>query len=126
MSKIPGTFKHAVPLPVRSPYREAKQIEDRMLASGALFAEVYICGECNVILSREPGVGFDGNYGWHMSISHVTRYPTWDEIKTARYGLDALKEVTMAQILGPVEDDSEWVNVHENCFHLYEIGPQPS
>jgi len=27
----------------------------------------------------------------------------------------------MAQILGPV-GDGEWVNLHENCFHLYEIG----
>jgi hypothetical protein len=46
-----------------------------------------------------------------------SRYPTWDEIKEARYKyLPA--EITVALILPPL---GEYVNVHPNCFHLYEI-----
>jgi hypothetical protein len=54
---------------------------------------------------------------WHLSISTPYRYPTWDEIKQARY--DFLPdEITIAMILPP---KSEYVNVHNYCFHLYEI-----
>ena len=54
---------------------------------------------------------------WHISVSRKDRYPTWDEIKAARYDLipDA---VTMAQILPP---RAEYVNLHTNTFHLHEI-----
>jgi hypothetical protein len=63
-----------------------------------------------VLVTREPR-------GWHMSISHPTRYPKWDEIKRARYWF-VPDEVTMAQLLPP---RAEFVNIHENCFHLWEI-----
>lgn len=72
---------------------------------------------CSVMLAREP---MRGEYRWHLSIAHPARYPTWDEIKTAVYGIDALDGVTLAQVLAP-GDGSVWVNVHDNCFHLYEI-----
>lgn len=121
MSKIPGTFKSRPPMPRRDLSPSGAEAEGLLLSIGALMAERWIVGECTVMLSREPGVGFDGAYGWHLSIAHPKRYPTWDEIKTARYGLEALAEVTMAQVLGPVAE-GEWVNVHDNCFHLYEIG----
>lgn len=62
---------------------------------------------------------------WHMSISHRTnahpprpgRYPTWDEIKDARYRFMP-GDITVAQLLPP---ESEWVNVMGTCFHLWEI-----
>jgi hypothetical protein len=65
---------------------------------------------CKVLVSHEPVVG------WHLSISHEWRYPSWEEIKSARYELvpDAVR---MTMDLPP---SSEFVNVHENCFHLYE------
>lgn len=53
---------------------------------------------------------------WHMSISHEKRYPTWDEIKQARYDFIP-NAVTMAMILPPKE---QYVNLHEYCFHLHE------
>lgn len=53
---------------------------------------------------------------WHISISHAHRYPTYHEIKSARYELIP-DEVYMAQIFPPRE---EFVNVHPNCFHLHE------
>ena len=54
---------------------------------------------------------------WHLSISHPDRYPTWDEIVEARYELVPDK-VTMAMFLPP---KNQYVNLHNNCFHLYEV-----
>jgi len=73
-------------------------------------ARAYRFGECAVIV----GVSEDG---YHMSISHPSRYPTWDEIRDARYAL-LPDDVTMAMLLPP---KSEYVNVHERCFHLWEV-----
>lgn len=62
---------------------------------------------------------------WHLSISHRTnerppkpgRYPTWDEIKDARYRFMP-GDITVAQILPP---EDEFVNAHATTFHLWEI-----
>lgn len=64
-----------------------------------------------VIVAWEPGLG------WHLSISHPSRYPAWEEIRDARYDLlpDAC---TMGMLLPP---RAEYINVHPNCFHLYEV-----
>lgn len=72
-------------------------------------ARAYRMGECYIIVGRTDR--------WHMSISHPTRYPTWDEIKTARYALIP-RHVTMAMILPPPD---EYLNVHQTTFHLWEI-----
>lgn len=75
-------------------------------------------GRLTVLISRDDGF-------LHMSISHRIdtrqgpkpgRYPTWDEIKEARYKF-CPDEVTMAMYLPP---KSEYVNVHETTFHLWE------
>lgn len=54
---------------------------------------------------------------WHISVSHPSRYPEWEEIKAARYELIP-DDVFMVQVLGPPKN---WTNVHKNCFHLWEI-----
>jgi hypothetical protein len=54
---------------------------------------------------------------WHLSISAATRYPTWDEIRDARYALMP-DNITMGMLLPPKD---EYVNLHPNCFHLHEI-----
>lgn len=64
-----------------------------------------------VIITKDDGVN------WHMSISHPNRYPTYEELKEARYKF-CPDEVEMAQIFPP---KSEFVNVHPNCFHLWQI-----
>lgn len=56
-------------------------------------------------------------HGWHLSVSHPHRYPTWDEIASAREALTP-DEVTMAMLLPP---RAEYVNVHQTCLHLVEI-----
>lgn len=53
----------------------------------------------------------------HVSISNTKRLPRWDEIKYVRYKL-MKPDIHVAQILPPRE---EYVNVHENCFHLWEL-----
>lgn len=62
---------------------------------------------------------------WHLSISHRTnthppkpgRYPTWDEIKEARYRFMPA-DIYVAQILPPEE---EFISVMDTCFHLWEV-----
>ncbi|MBC7340853.1 MAG: hypothetical protein H5U02_00100 [Clostridia bacterium] len=73
-------------------------------------ARAFRLGGCTVIVGRSDA-------GWHLSISHPDRYPTWDEIKEARYLL-VPDNVTMAMLLPP---KTEYVNVHKNCFHLWQI-----
>jgi hypothetical protein len=73
---------------------------------------IFRMGRCQIFVGWEPEAG-----GWHLSISCPDRYPSWDEIKKARYEL-LPHDVTMAMILPP---ESEYVNVHQNCFHLHEI-----
>ena len=75
-------------------------------------------GHLSVFAGREPA-------GFHMSISHRTnsnppkpgRYPTWDEIKDARYRF-CPPDITMAMLLPPAD---EYVNVHDTTFHLWEV-----
>lgn len=80
------------------------------------YCKAFFYGPCRVFVGREP-LGPGGGLRWHLSISHPTRYPTWDEIKGARYKLMP-KEITVAMMLPPPE---QYVNVHENCFHLHEV-----
>lgn len=61
-------------------------------------------------------VSIDGGK-WHLSISHPSRYPTYDEIKEARYKFIP-NNATVAMLFPPKE---EFINVHQNCFHLWEI-----
>lgn len=70
----------------------------------------YMCGDLRVCVAREHGL-------WHLSISHPLRYPTWDEIYTARY--DLLPGDINTAILLPKK--SEYVNIHPNCFHVYQL-----
>lgn len=64
-----------------------------------------------VIVSLDDGL-------WHMSISFPNRLPTYDELKKARYKY--LPEVHYAAQIFPPE--SEFVNVHPYCIHLWELG----
>lgn len=75
---------------------------------------VYRMGECKIMLSSEAEIKENG---WHFSISHPTRHPTWEEQKNARYQL-CPPEITMASYMPPM---SEFVNIHEHCFHWWEV-----
>ncbi len=52
----------------------------------------------------------------HVSFSHSNRYPTWDEILEIRaWAFPEEMEVVMV-----LARKSEYVNIHPNCFHLWE------
>jgi hypothetical protein len=73
-------------------------------------------GRLRVLVGREP-VKLGSKMGWHLSISHTSRIPTWDEIKEARYKF-CPDEARMAMILPP---KAEYVNLHPTTMHLYEV-----
>jgi hypothetical protein len=73
-------------------------------------ARAFQRGSIRALVSKDDG-------SWHISVSHPYRYPKWDEIRQARYDLIP-NEAFMVMVLPPKE---EYVNIHENCFHLWEI-----
>jgi hypothetical protein len=83
-----------------------------------LGAMAYRFGECNVLLSgpKERAI-----IGWHFSISHQSRNPTWEEQRDFRYKSDIPPDIYMVSILPP---KSEYVNIHPFCFHWHEAGPK--
>ena len=79
-------------------------------------AKLYKAGACKILVGKEPH-GNNQRLLWHISISHPSRYPTWEEIKRARYELTP-KDIEMVMHLPKPEN---YVNIHENCFHLWEL-----
>ena len=71
---------------------------------------IYRFGDCMVIVGIDAG-------SWHLSISCKDRYPTFDEIRDARYKF-LPENITVAMLYPP---KSEYINIHENCFHLWEM-----
>lgn len=76
----------------------------------------YRMGGLFIMNSLEPVTGLD-RMGYHMSISHPKRLPTWDEIAHIRYELIP-NEVPMVMVLPPKE---EYVNIHEYCLQLWDV-----
>ncbi len=72
--------------------------------------KIYRIGSCKVMISCDSGK-------YHLSISHPTRYPKYDEIKEARYKF-CPNDAVMAMLFPPKE---QFVNIHSNCFHLFQI-----
>lgn len=77
-------------------------------------ARAFKKGDCGVLITLEE---HGKKPRWHLSISCQNRWPTWEEIKDARYTL-LPNNLTFAQILPPPGD---YINIHPNCFHLWEI-----
>jgi hypothetical protein len=81
-------------------------------------------GHLTVFVAQAAWPGWDGPQ-WHLSVSHRTdehppkpgRYPAWDEVAEARHRFIP-DDVTMAMLLPP---ETEYVNVHETCFHLWQV-----
>lgn len=83
----------------------------------AKYCKAYVTDtDCRIMVGREP-IGPKGEMEWHLSISCADRYPTWDEIKWARYEFIP-DSITVGMILPPKE---EYINIHPNCFHLNEL-----
>lgn len=76
----------------------------------------YRMGQCTIYASPPAREGM----GWHLSMAHPVRYPTWDEIAKARYEL-LPNDRDFVMVLPKPED---YLSVHENCFHLWEDGKE--
>jgi hypothetical protein len=73
----------------------------------------YVWGAVRCCVAKELNL-------WHISISCEYRYPTWDEIYTAWYDLVPGAGVDFnGAIILPRK--SEYVNIHPNCFHVYQL-----
>lgn len=124
MSRVPGTFARSratagagrlVPVEVPAP----------MAALPGRHRAYRSTSGCGVLVALEPArrapagvwVPPEALELWHLSISHPARYPTWDEIADVHYAL-VPDDVTMALLLPP---RGEYVNAHDNCFHLWQI-----
>ena len=73
----------------------------------------YTWGELGACVTLDPD-------GWHVSVSHPRRYPTWDEIHAAWYDLvpGAGRDFEGAIIL---PRQADYVNLHKNCFHVHQL-----
>lgn len=115
---IPGTHE---PGYVEAPLRQLAVNEQwRRVVHGDQRLELTLWqqGDCRIIRAREPE-GIHGELRWHLSVSCLTRHPTWDELKTARYRL-LPHDRAFALILPPPH---LYVNVpaQDHVFHLHEI-----
>lgn len=77
----------------------------------------YTMGQCRILVSPPHE-----DFGWHLSISHPTRYPSWDEVAKARYAL-LPTDLDFVMVLPKPE---EYVSIHENCFQVWEEGKKRS
>jgi hypothetical protein len=89
--------------------------QEEALGLTYIYSKAFTKDGCNVWVTRD--LYKNGSVRWHLSISRTDRYPSWDEIKEARYAL-LPDDCTMAMLLPP---KSEYVNLHPNCFHLHEL-----
>lgn len=56
--------------------------------------------------------------GWHMSISHPERYPTWDEVASAWYQLVPDADHRVGAMILPKRED--YISIHNYCFQVHE------
>jgi hypothetical protein len=85
----------------------------------SLHMECWQFGECGIIVSRDDVADAGAqsrDFRWHLSISHPSRLPFWDEIKVARTLLS--EELHFAM---PFPGRAYWLSIHPNCFHLWEV-----
>lgn len=75
---------------------------------------VYMLGQCQIFVSP-PYAG----KGWHLSISHPKRYPTWDELAKAWYeAVPGAATRRACMVLPPVD---EYINIHNFCLQVHEL-----
>jgi hypothetical protein len=64
----------------------------------------------------EPVDGQSGDRRWHISVSHKSRVPTWEEMVRTAHDL----RPGVVFVIG-VPPRSMWMNVHPNVLHLWEV-----
>lgn len=76
-------------------------------------AEAFIYGELHILKSMEN----TKKWGWlkHISVSCDDRYPSWEELRTLKIYFFGDIDCMMM-----MPKKSDYVNVHRNCFHIWE------
>lgn len=99
--------KYRMPSPPQFPFKIRE--EERSDEYGVYSTGVFRYKGKYVVVNNEDGL-------WHLSVSanHTLGYY---ELKEVRY-MFMPNNMHVAQIFPPRE---EFVNLHENCFHLYEL-----
>ena len=99
--------KYRLPSPPQFPFKIRE--EERSDEYGVYSTGVFRYKGKYVVVNNEDGL-------WHLSVSanHTLGYY---ELKEVRY-MFMPNNMHVAQIFPPRE---EFVNLHENCFHLYEL-----
>lgn len=92
-------------------------IYNDLVRQGSRFIKSFHAGELNVMQSLDtvPFQSLDVPL-LHVSISHPERYPTWDEIRRIKEELFGDKQAMMI-----LPEKEIYVNIHKNCFHLWEM-----
>lgn len=117
---LPGSDKRGVrrgPGPAVLPLPVPPALIAHLTSMGARDITGWSVGECQVLVGWEPVAAQPGAYGCHLSISHPSRYPGWDEIVAARYRL-CPPDAYMAMVLPPA---GEYVDLHPRTFQLHEV-----
>lgn len=99
----PGTSHEAAPPPW-------ERLPDDFWPHGKAWRARVADGQLRALLSTDGG-------RLHLSVSHTTRLPTWDELADARYRF-CPDRARMASLLPP---RAEWVNHHPRTLHLWEL-----
>ena len=99
--------KYRIPSPPQFPFKIRE--EERSDEYGVYSTGVFRYKGKYIVVNNEDGL-------WHLSVSanHTLGYY---ELKEVRY-MFMPNDMHVAQIFPPRE---EFVNLHENCFHLYEL-----
>ena len=96
--------KHRIEIPI--PFEHHTE-ED---AYGYYSTGAFELGDIKILISHDCG-------SWHLSASHRSRLPTYEEMKDIRYKF-LPDGINAAEIFPP---RNEFVNLHPYCRHLYEI-----
>ena len=95
-----------------------QQLVTSLLEGGATDLQCWRKGRLGVICAREPVDQAKGSdVRWHLSISHLWRLPTWEEMGEAK---DHLIPPDVFMCL-PHPPREYWINLHNFCLHLWEF-----
>ncbi|WP_323985914.1 DUF7694 domain-containing protein [Microbacterium plantarum] len=101
-SAAPGSRRDATPLWTKAP--------DGFWPHGDAWTASVADGQLRALRSTDAG-------RLHVSVSHSSRLPSWDELADARYRFMP-DRMTVGQLLPP---RAEWVDHHPRTLHLWEL-----
>lgn len=89
----------------------------RAWPQGVPLPSLYKLGAGAVLLGQEPVDEARQDLRWHLSVSHPSRLPTWEELRRVR---DELVPADVCMAI-PYPPRAWWLSIHPNCLHLWEI-----